>query len=866
MNTISIHTIEDLKATYGADLVDKQLEIESRYKEEAMQRLKDSMEKAKAHGRTAESSVARKYIDYKLNDIIANVKIFMEATVSPKRGVKPKYSYIANQLMDIYEGREEELYAMLSLTACTHIINASFGKYSALSNLSKTVGRDIQDEARVEAFIKAHPDLEKSLTKGISERVQKHYKVFYAVRRMQHEGFSWTDWENNDCMHFGAKVIEMAVAASGYFEEVHSTSGIKGDNLVEIRPTQELMDAWMKSEGNVLNRASRMVPMVIPPQPWADFKNGGYWGALGDRVYMLRINDINNNVFCKQYLERLDQLELTEVKRAINSLQATPWTINKRVMDVIETILKMGGNQAGLPLVDALPQLPDLEGDFTEEELKAHKKAKADRYRLDSRRLSKAYRMKVHMDIAKEFSEFDKIYFPWNMDFRGRCYPLTSFSPQGDDLDKSLLLFADTPGVQSEEDIEWLMIHAANLAGEDKIPFEDRIQWVKDHEEYILATAKDPMAHISWWGNLDCPLQFLAFCFAWEDYKLYTQEHGSCQGWTCGIPVAFDGTCSGLQHFSAILRDSIGAAAVNIIPSAKPQDIYGVVAAKVNEILQQDAMNGTADEYLENDMGGYVKYGTKYLAQEWLNFGVNRSVTKRSVMTLAYGSKEFGFKYQILEDTIEPALLTTAPDAAAPFIAPMQSAAYLAKLIWNAVGKVVVKAVEGMKWLQDMAKLVCKEGHVVTWETPMGLPVQQGYMEVKNEVVRVRLGGEFKRLYGFELTGNIHKKHQASGIAPNFIHSMDAAHLQMTVCMCKDRGINHFAMIHDSYAAPVAQAALMFKTVRETFHKMYTENDVLAKFQEDMEVYIKKNDKQPKMPGKGDLDLSVVMDSKYTFH
>ena len=863
-STNTINTIEDLKAIYGEALVNKQLEIESRYKAEAMDRLKESMDKAKDKGRTSESSVARQYIDYKLNDIIENVKVFMQTTTSPKRGVKPKYSYIANQLMDVYEGREEELYAMLSLTACTHIINAAFGKYSALSNLSKTVGRDIEDEARVEAFIKNHPDIEKSLTKGISERVSKHYKVFYAVRRMQHEGFAWSDWDNNDAMHFGAKVVEMAVAASGYFEMVNSTSSIKGDNLVEVRPSQALMDAWLRSEGNILNKASRMVPMVIPPQPWVNFHNGGYWGALGDRVYMLRINDINNNVFCKQYLDRLDQLELTEVKKAINSLQETPWTINKRVLEVVNTIVKRGGGLADLPLIDALPQLPALEGEYTEEELKAHKKAKADRYRLDSRRLSKVYRLKVHMDIAKEFSEFDNIYFPWNMDFRGRCYPLTSFGPQGDDLDKSLLLFADAPAVQSEEDLEWLMIHAANLAGEDKIPFEQRVQWVKDHEEYILATAADPMAHISWWGNLDCPLQFLSFCFAWEDLKAYTQEHGTCQGWTCGIPVAFDGTCSGIQHFSAILRDSVGAAAVNIVPSDKPQDIYGVVAAKVNEQLQKDAMEGTADEFLENDMGGYVKYGTKYMAQEWLNFGVNRSVTKRSVMTLAYGSKEYGFKYQIMEDTIEPALLKN-PEAV-PFIAPMQSAGYLAKLIWNAVGTVVVKAVEGMKWLQDMAKLVCKEGHVVTWETPMGLPVQQGYMEVKNEVIRVRLGGEFKRLYGFELTGNIHKAHQASGIAPNFIHSMDAAHLQMTVCMCKDKGINHFAMIHDSYAAPVAQAGLMFKTVREAFHKMYTENDVLAKFQEDMEVYINKNAKQPKMPSKGDLDLSVVIDSKYTFH
>lgn len=855
--------LTQLKAIYG-ELVDIQLDIESRYKNKAETRMLESMERIKTAGQASESSLGKKYIDHKLDDVLFNMKTLVEDTVTPKRGVKPKYHHIIMQLTEIYKGNERELYGLLGLVPFSALINGVFGRIHQLSNLAQIVGLEIQNEAKMQAFINTNPDIEKSIEKGIEERVRKQYKVFYAKQRMKHAAFQWEAWSPEDSMVLGCKLIELVIAATGYFSEYQEVTAA-GSSVLEIRPNQELLDAWGRSEGKMLINAYRLVPTVIPPQPWEDFTNGGYWGALSDSSTLLRLHDANGqNSFSREYLNRLNQLELKEVRAAVNAVQATPWKINKRVLEVAQAIITRGGNMADLPLMDKLPELPELVGKYTEEQLKAHKKAKADRYRLDGRRLSKAYRVRTHIEIAKEYASFDRIYFPWNMDFRGRCYPIPSFSPQGDDLNKGLLLFADAPACNTMEDIEWLMVHGANLAGQDKIPFEARKQWVRDNEEYILAAAADPMSHISWWGKLDCPMQFIGFCFEWAAWKTYEAEHGTPKGWSCGIAIAFDGTCSGLQHFGAILRDPIGGGAVNLMPTEAPQDIYGLVAAKVNEKLKVHAVSGSTDEEREGENGIYIKYGTKHLAQEWLNYGVNRKVTKRSVMTLAYGSKVYGFKEQLLEDIIEPAQLD-AGDVKI-WLNNNQAAVYLAKLIWEAVGQVVVKAVEGMKWLQDMAKLVCKGGHTVLWETPMGLPVQQAYMETKNDVYRLRFGGEFKRLYTYKCTGNIHKKHQASGIAPNFIHSMDAAHLQLTILMAKEAGINHFAMIHDSYGAPVSQAGLIFKTTREAFIKMYTENDVLTKFREDMEIYIEKGEKVPAIPSKGDLDLEVIREALYTFH
>src|SRR3546814_17064020 len=50
------------------------------------------------------------------------------------------------------------------------------------------------------------------------------------------------------------------------------------------------------------------------------------------------------------------------------------------------------------------------------------------------------------------------------------------------------------------------------------------------------------------------------------------------------IPVALDGSCSGLQHFSAMLRDEEGGAAVNLLPAERPQDVYKGVVVRAQEM------------------------------------------------------------------------------------------------------------------------------------------------------------------------------------------------------------------------------------------------------------------------------------------
>jgi DNA-directed RNA polymerase len=327
-----------------------------------------------------------------------------------------------------------------------------------------------------------------------------------------------------------------------------------------------------------------------------------------------------------------------------------------------------------------------------------------------------------------------------------------------------------------------------------------------------------------------------------------------------------DGSCSGIQHFSAMLRDEVGGRAVNLAPADLPQDVYQLVANQVMEQVNHDLHHGTEDELKHTDEGvAYVKEGTKTIAQQWLTFGITRKVTKRSVMTLAYGSKEYGFKEQLMEDIIRPAK-QSGKDF--PFQGDGYAGAqYMAKAIWVSVNKVLVKAGEAMRWLQGAASLAASEELPVRWTTPVGFPVMQAYADLEKRKVKTAINGRLVYLTMYAEKDNLDRRKQSSGIAPNFVHSCDAAHMMLTVVRAKQAGIDNFAMIHDSFGTTAGDVENLYHTVREAFCEMYQEIEVLESFRDEIvqQLSAKNLEKLAALPAKGSLDLSSVVDSRYCF-
>lgn len=871
--------------------LDDELKLEDEYRHMAMDKLKAILEHKEDTGDASHTAMGSGLINHLYSNLAQNMKVWLDAQLAPKRGVKPMFYNFLKYANSQYEDKDT-FTSILCLSLLSNVINQAAIKvngdeYPSLSHVGEIIGVQIVQEVHLQEFLNylqgedyqnyinstlfqdwlkendkkmfEFTNIPIGISKGLKTRNSDYYRRYY-VKEIENKvveaGIPWSPrkFDKNVWFTLGGKLVEVLLDSTDLFE----LKSIGGE-VDKLQPTQKFLDIWQANTDYALLHAYSTCPMVIPPKDWSDINDGGYYGELAVFNSLLRLYRFQDGgYYYKKYMQKLQSADLSRPMKALNAIQKTPWKIDNKVLEVAHEILKLGGDRAGLPPTEPFPGLPKLHNP-TEKELKEHKHKAYLQYKKESSRKGKMIRVLANIKTADRFKEYDHIYFPCNMDFRGRVYPIPSFSFQGDDLNKGLIQFADAPKITDPESERWFLIAGAEFAGIDKVSFTDEIQWVKDNEQNILDTAEDPIAMLDWWGNLDCPFEFLQFCFEYRKMVDYKASHnGSIIGWSTGVPVAFDGTCSGLQHFSAILRDPVGAEAVNLKPSDRPQDIYGRVAQVVNQVLKYDSEHGTTDEWEEDK--NRLKLGTKTLAQLWLNFGVNRKVTKRSVMTLAYGSKEYGFKDQVFTDTIEPHMNEGVFTESNGY----QAAAYMAKLIWNSVRKVVVKAVEGMEWLQKVARMICKNENVVQWTTPMGLLIHQPYLTTKTKTYRLRFAQTQKRIYVPYTLGDVDSRKQANAIAPNFIHSMDASHLQLTVCTAVDQGINHFAMIHDSYGTTVADAGVLFKTVRECFVKMYTEHDVLKEFAEEVSHLTEKE--LPELPSKGSFDIHEVLSSLYAFH
>jgi DNA-directed RNA polymerase len=435
---------------------------------------------------------------------------------------------------------------------------------------------------------------------------------------------------------------------------------------------------------------------------------------------------------------------------------------------------------------------------------------------------------------AETFRTYPALHFVYFADSRGRLYPMTyGLNPQGSDLQKALLHFSEGLPVHTDVARKWFLVHGANKFGYDKDTLEGRVAWVQQRHDWILACADNPLDERGWLEAGD-PLQFLAWCFEYRDFQ-------RDPGFVSHLPVSMDGTCNGLQNFSAMLRDAVGGKATNLTDNPMPEDVYRLVAQAATARM----------EAAPDDEHGFRR--------RWLAHGINRTIVKRSVMTTPYGVTRRSACDYVVSDYL-------ATGAAPEFSREEWKAAanYLMEFAWPAIGDVVVKSREAMDWLKKCSRAIMGEkaklgdpDPVIAWETPSGFLATQGYFEVEMHRIRTRLFDEIKIRVAAETDTPDITRH-ASGIAPNFVHSMDAAHLHLVSAAAATHGINALAMIHDDYGTHAANAERLFHLIREKFFWMYSEFDPLVDFHH-------RYPETTPPPAKGDLDLSEVLRSEFFF-
>lgn len=837
------------------DLIETQLRLEEEMTQRGADRYLNITAQAREGGREDQSAYGKTILAGRIEKVTTAIAAWQESVENGGKGVRNSSAYKK------VGGFSSSVMAYLTLK---HVLSG-LSAPRTVQFVCVAIGTAVEDEIRFSSIRDGERKIYDRIVKGAKKRTSARYKHIYATRvAEQHD--DWEGWSRVDRLHVGVKLLDIMMQAVGLVE-VSSNLDSSEQGLKYVKALPETLE-WIEKKNNATSMLRPVYePMVVQPRDWTTPFDGGY---LSSAIKPLKMVKTKN----RDYLEELRNVDMPIVYDALNAIQRTAWQINTPVLEVMKNLWASNSTIAGLPPREGLPMpIKAYDIDTNEDSQKEYRVSAAKVHMENLSLLGMRIGFNMTLDIASRYGGYKKLFFPYQLDFRGRIYAVPHINPQGPDHQKGLLRFSHGKPL-GEEGWKWLAIHGANVAGYDKASLEDRVHWVLENEDEIIRIANDPYANRGWATEIggveiDKPWQFLAFAFEWSGYT----KHGD--GFVSKLPVAMDGSCSGIQHFSAMLRDEKGGAAVNLVPQDLPADVYRQVAEVVIGMAEAASLNGTADELKHTEEGvGYVVPGTKTLATQWITFGINRKVTKRSVMTLAYGSKEYGFKEQLMEDILWPAKrAATRPDGSVdvskfPFEGDgYRAALWMAKAIWHSVNIVLVKAGEAMSWLQEAASLAAKEELPVRWTTPVGFPVMQAYPALEQRRVKTAINGTILKMVMNQEKENLDRRKQSQGISPNFIHSCDAAHLMLTVSRAKQEGIHSFAMIHDSFGTTAGETETLYRVVRESFIEMYSVINVLEAFRDELKEQLseKARGKLKDLPERGTLDLTGVADSRFCF-
>ncbi|CAD6217058.1 unnamed protein product [Miscanthus lutarioriparius] len=728
------------------------------------------------------------------------------------------------------------------------------------------IGEAIEHEVRINRFLgktrkKSNKEMEKEeeaavdtdiakeqqrLRKKVTDLMKK--QKLRQVRKIVKNQDNSRPWGQDAQAKVGSRLIELFMETA----HIQPPASQSSDGLPDIRPAFRHEMRTMAKEQQKNSRrygvikcdplvrqgldrtAKHMVipymPMLIPPICWTGYDKGAH---LFLPSYVMRTHGARQQ---REAVKRAPREQMQSVFEALNTLGSTKWRVNKRVLSIVDRIWSSGGRLADL--VDRtdvpLPEKPDTEDETLLKNWKWHLKSVK---KENSERHSQRCDVELKLAVARKMKDEEGFYYPHNLDFRGRAYPMHPYlNHLGSDLCRGILEFAEGRPL-GKSGLRWLKIHLANLyaGGVDKLSYDGRIAFTENHLEEIFDSADRPLEGKRWWLGAEDPFQCLAVCMNLTE----ALRSSSPETTISHIPVHQDGSCNGLQHYAALGRDKLGAIAVNLVAGEKPADVYTGIATRVVEIMRMDAQK---DPSIDPDVAR-----ARLIVDQ-----VDRKLVKQTVMTSVYGVTYVGAREQIKRRLKERGVI---PDEAELFGA----SCYAAKVTLTALGEMFQAARGIMNWLGDCAKVIACENEPVRWTTPLGLPVVQPYRKLGRHLIKTSL----QVLTLQRETDKVMVKRQRTAFPPNFVHSLDGSHMMMTAVACKRQGLN-FAGVHDSYWTHACDVDTMNKILREKFVELYG-TPILENLLESFEKSFPKL-KFPPLPERGDFDMKEVLESPYFFN
>ena len=347
-----------------------------------------------------------------------------------------------------------------------------------------------------------------------------------------------------------------------------------------------------------------------------------------------------------------------------------------------------------------------------------------------------------------------EFYFPVSYDYRGRMYYRGGvITPQGSDFLKGVLQFAEKAPIGPSG--RFAIVQALADAAGFKGTKAEAMHWATVADLTALASGSQGYQA----AGLACELVAL------------NHFEGNDEDFESGVICHMDATCSGLQHAAAITGHRPTAELTNCTARTQAQgkaDIYQTVA-------DDWAAESTTQ------LGAMAKlYG--------------RKMAKKAVMLSGYGAGKAKLQSEIdmfLKEQGEEAI-DWADREETLFMGVLENRCVAALAVKHAVARCV--------------KAAGDEG--VSWTTHDGFTVYQSKLE--GDIVQL---GTF----AMEFDAGWTEEANITSVAPNFVHSLDAAQMREAVRLMRGKPV---AAIHDSLGVRPGDYVEAAGAVREAFTRL----------------------------------------------
>jgi DNA-directed RNA polymerase len=781
-----------------SESIQRQFELEKWWVEDARERDIERNHLLIERGRPASDTGVRTLIKHLSEQLAFDI---MERT-NPKD--HRRFSINTDILKKLLQSIQPYELAYLVLSTAVNSVLCTNKGFVTLSSIVVSLADVLEQEMRLRVMTQLEPELPSLVQKVLKDSragIVHRRRVFVTMFHKRCEAQVPVFYQDNHTrIKVGTALVELLLSTPQGLQVCKAVKTYipgKKDLQWTVKPTEQLRDLfWRELDLEWLGR--RVSPLgIMLNQPGKRSAN------VREMIFTRDCAPIRVNLLSGKPKAEVDKLAEENMNDSaildvLTYLEQIPFRINTPMLDWVKK--NKGKLQRAGVLKEANKFIPDcpVPQDLLKEHMTDHQLAQLQEWKKLTEKVHNQFeldRVQVikqnrTLALATKLSEYDKFYYRWYSDFRGRLYPQNNLLHfQSSSLGKSLLEFSEQVQLRVGDynSLGWreLVEYGLRLHSEySKVPDGTLKPWVTD-ESKLAGLVMDFLSG-NWVNYVDVDIKkkdFLPYAAWMLELERLLPQWG--QQVSSGHPLRKDATCSSMQHMAALSGDANVLRLTNCTRGA-------------SEVF--DLYTGIVPDYKEQ--------------------GLDRDWIKKFIMTWAYNSTDYQRRKDIVASFSEK------------FGTPMpyQQAAQMNDSLKNAANKGLGKIIPLQELLMEVYRLrITSGGLPAVSVTPANFVVDSTKMVPNDAHYRIRtleltLKFRMKDLDNAFNRVNTRKTRQAW--VANIIHSLDASLLHIAIGGLSNYHQQtiyrvHLATIHDCVVTRPGDMGYALSALRSAFQYMY---------------------------------------------